>query len=43
MVDNFGVKVTNMHDMKHLNDALKEHNTVAANMMGSLFCGVQLT
>jgi hypothetical protein len=29
--------------MDHLIDALKEHYTVAVNMMGSLFCRIQLT
>jgi hypothetical protein len=37
VVDDFGIKVTNTHDMDHLVDALKEHYTVAANMTGSLF------
>ncbi len=39
VVDDFGIKVTNMHDMDNLVNALKEHYTVAINMMGSLFCG----
>ncbi len=42
-VDDFGIKVTNMHDMDHLVYALKEHYTVAINMTGSLFCGINLT
>jgi hypothetical protein len=37
VVDNFGIKVPNMHDMDHLVDALKERYTVAVNMTGSLF------
>jgi hypothetical protein len=43
VVDDFGIKVTNMHDMDHLVDALKEYYTVAVDMKGSLFCGIQLT
>jgi hypothetical protein len=39
----FGIKVTNMHDMDHLVNALKEHYIVAINMMGFLFCGIHLT
>ncbi len=37
VVDDFGIKVTNMHDMNHLINSLKEHCTVAVNMTGSLF------
>jgi hypothetical protein len=40
--DDFGIKVTNMHDMDHLVHALKEHYTIAVDMTGSLFCGIQL-
>ncbi len=43
VVDDFGNKVTNMHDMDHLVGALQEHYTVAVNMMGSLFCGINLS
>jgi hypothetical protein len=43
VVDDFGIKITNMDNMDHLIDALKEHYTIAVNMMGSLFCGIQLT
>jgi hypothetical protein len=43
VVDDFGIKVTNMHDMDHLINALKEHYTVAIDMTGSLFCGIHLT
>jgi hypothetical protein len=43
VVDDFSIKVTNMHDMDHLVNALKEHYTVAINMTGSLFCGIHLT
>jgi hypothetical protein len=42
-VDDFSIKVTNMHNMDHLVDALREHYTVAVNMTGSLFCGIHLT
>jgi hypothetical protein len=37
VVDDFGIKLTNMHDMDHLANALKEHYTVAVNMTGSFF------
>ncbi len=43
VVDDFGIKVTSMHDMDHLVNALKEHYTVAIDMMGSLFCSIHLT
>jgi hypothetical protein len=43
VVDDFGIKVINMHNMVHLVNALKEHYTVAINMTGSLFCGINLT
>jgi hypothetical protein len=42
VVDHFGIKVTNMHDMDHLINALKEHYTIAVDMAGSLFCGIHL-
>ena len=43
VVDNFGIKVTNMDDMHHLTSALEEHYKVAVDWKGSLFCGVKLT
>ncbi len=43
VVDNFGIKVTNMGDMHHLTAALEEHYKVAVDWKGSLFCGVKLT
>jgi hypothetical protein len=43
VVDNFGIKVTSMHNMDHLVNALKEHYTVVVNMTDSLFCGIHLT
>jgi hypothetical protein len=43
VVDVFGIKVTNMHNMDHLINALQEHYTVAINMTGSLFCSIHLT
>jgi hypothetical protein len=43
MVDDFGIKVTNMHGMDHLVNALKEHYTVAVNMTGSLIFSIHLT
>jgi hypothetical protein len=43
VVDDFSIKVTNMHDMDHLVNALKEHYTVAIDMTGSLFGGIHLT
>jgi hypothetical protein len=43
VVNDFGIKVTNMHNMDHLINAFKEHYTIAINMLGSLFCGIHLT
>ena len=43
VVDDFGIKVTNMDDMHHLTSALEEHYKVAVDWKGSLFCGVKLT
>ncbi len=43
MVDDFGIKVTNMHNMDHLVNSLKEHCAIAVNITGSLFCGIHLT
>jgi hypothetical protein len=43
VVNDFGIKITNMHDMDYLINALKEHYTVAIDMTGSLFCGIHLT
>ncbi len=43
VVDDFGIKVTNMHNMDHLVNALKEHYTVAIDMTGSPFFGIHLT
>jgi hypothetical protein len=43
VIDNFGIKVTNMADFGHLKKALKEHYTIAVDYKGSLFCGVKLT
>jgi hypothetical protein len=43
VVDNFGIKVTNMANFKHLKKALEEHYTIAVDYKGSLFCGVKLT
>jgi hypothetical protein len=43
VVDDFSIKVANMHDMDHLVDALKEHYTIAVDMTGSLFCSIHLT
>jgi hypothetical protein len=43
VIDNFGIKVTNMADFEHLKKALDEHYTVAVDYEGSLFCGVKLT
>jgi hypothetical protein len=43
VVDDFGSTVTNMHAMDHLFNALKEHYTIAVNMMGSIFCSINLT
>jgi hypothetical protein len=43
VIDNFGIKVTNMADFKHLKMALEEHYTIAVDYKGSLFCDVRLT
>jgi hypothetical protein len=43
VIDDFSIKVTNMQDMDHLINTLKENYTVAVNMAGSLFCKIQLT
>jgi hypothetical protein len=43
VVDDFGIKVTNMHNMDHLVDTLEEQYNVAVDLMGSLFCSIQLT
>ncbi len=43
VVDDFSIKVTNMHNMDHLINTLKEHYTIANNMTGFLFCGIHLT
>ncbi len=43
VVDDFGIKVTNMEDMHHLTSALEEHYKVVVDWKGSLFCGVKLT
>jgi hypothetical protein len=43
LVDDFGIKVTNMHDMDYLVNALKEHYTIAIDMTSSLFCSIHLT
>ncbi len=37
VLDDFSIQVTNMHNMDHLVNALKEHYTVAVDMTGSLF------
>jgi hypothetical protein len=36
LVNDFGIKVTNRHNMDHLNGALKEHYTDAVDMTCSL-------
>jgi hypothetical protein len=43
VVDDFGIKVTNIDYMHHLTVALEEHYKVAVDWKGSLFCGVKLT
>jgi hypothetical protein len=43
VADDFSIKVTNMHIIDHLTNALKERSTVDINMVGSLFCGIQVT
>jgi hypothetical protein len=43
VVNVLGIKVTNMHNMDHLVNTLKEHYTVAIDMTGSLLWGIHLT
>ncbi len=43
VVDDFGIKMTSMANMKYLVSSLQEHYSVAVNWTGSLFCGVKLT
>jgi hypothetical protein len=43
VVDDVGIKVTNMDNIHHLTSALEEHYKVAVDWKGSLFCGVKLT
>jgi hypothetical protein len=43
IVDDVGIKVTNMDNIHHLTSALEEHYKVAVDWKGSLFCGVKLT
>jgi hypothetical protein len=42
VIDNFGIKVTDVADFHHLKMALKEDYEVAIDWTGSLFCGVKL-
>ncbi len=43
VVDNFGIKLTDMADFHHLKTALKEDYKVAVDWTGLLFCDVKLT
>ena len=43
VVDNFGIKVTDMANFKHLKTALEEHYTITVYYEDSLFCGIKLT
>ena len=43
VLNNFGIKMTSMADMKHLVSSLQEHYSVAVDWTGSLCCGVKLT
>ncbi len=38
IVNNFGIKVTNIATIHHLKEALEEHYMVAGDWKGSLFC-----
>jgi hypothetical protein len=42
VVDDFGIKVTNMHDMVYLVNTLNEHYAVAIDMTDSLFYSIHL-
>ncbi len=43
VVDDFGIKVTDIADFHHLKTSLKEYYKVAVDWTGLLFCGVKLT
>ncbi len=43
VVNDFGIKLTNIADFNHLKTALKKDYKVAVDWTGSLFCGVKLT
>ncbi len=43
VVDDFGIKVTDMAGFHHLKTLLKEYYEVAIDWMGLLFCGMKLT
>jgi hypothetical protein len=43
VVDNFGIKVTDIADFHHLKMSLEEYYEVAVEWTGSLFCGIKLT
>jgi hypothetical protein len=42
VVNDFGIKVTDIADFYHLKTALKEDYKVAIEWLGLLFCGVKL-
>jgi hypothetical protein len=43
VIDNFGIKVTNMANIHHLKEALEEHCRVTGDWKGSVFCSIKLT
>ncbi len=43
VVNNFGIKVTDIVDFHHLKTSLKENYEDAVDWTGLLFCGVKLT
>ena len=42
MVDDFGIKYTNLADVTHLQNALYEQYEITTDMTGSLYCGLTL-
>ena len=42
MVDDFGIKYTNLEDVTHLQNALHQQYEIITDMTGSLYCGLTL-
>ena len=43
VVDNFGIKYTNIADIHHLQNSLRKQYDITTNMTGTLYCGLTLT